>query len=115
MLKDKSIVRISFIIIAAILALTIMFLDGTKSEDIPVSNVSEYETRLFDKTKVHEIEILIGDWDVFIENAPKENYMPCTLVIDGENSLMWAYAQRETTHVDLLKVWSGAIQSENRV
>ncbi|NLZ36020.1 MAG: spore coat protein CotH [Clostridiales bacterium] len=84
MLKDKSIVRISFIIIAAILALTIMFLDGTKSEDIPVSNVSEYETRLFDKTKVHEIEILIGDWDVFIENAPKENYMPCTLVIDGE-------------------------------
>ncbi len=43
-----------------------------------------YENKLFDRSKVHTVDIQIDDWDYFLENAPKEEYYRCDLVIDGE-------------------------------
>lgn len=43
-----------------------------------------YETRLFDDTRVHTIDITIDDWGELIEEAQEERYVPCTLTIDDE-------------------------------
>lgn len=43
-----------------------------------------YENRLFDASKVHTIDIVMDDWDSFIEGCESELYSSCTVVIDGE-------------------------------
>ena len=43
-----------------------------------------YETRLFDDTRVHTIDITIDDWGALIEEAQEERYVPCTMTIDEE-------------------------------
>ena len=84
MLKSK---RIDFVCIAVtVLAavLTLLFMNGEKLGLTAASGAPGYETRLFDRSKVHTIDILIDDWGAFLETAPEEEYSPCTLVIDGE-------------------------------
>ncbi|HIU87702.1 MAG TPA: CotH kinase family protein, partial [Candidatus Avilachnospira avistercoris] len=43
-----------------------------------------YETRLFDSSRVHEIDIIIEDRDAFLSTAPEEEYSLCDVSIDGE-------------------------------
>jgi len=43
-----------------------------------------YENRLFDNTRVHTIDIVMNDWDEFIDNATSEQYYAANVVIDGE-------------------------------
>jgi len=43
-----------------------------------------YGELLFDSSYVHTIDILINDWDTFVETAPEEEYSDCSLIIDGE-------------------------------
>lgn len=43
-----------------------------------------YEQRLFDTSEVHSIDIIIDDWDAFLDTAQSEEYTICDLVIDGE-------------------------------
>ena len=44
-----------------------------------------YERRLFDTSRVHTIDIVMDDWDSFIENCESEEYSACAVVIDGES------------------------------
>ena len=84
MLKSKYIDRICILIMALALLVTILFMNGEKLGLTPTSAAPGYETRLFDRTKVHTVDILMQDWDAFLESASEEEYSPCTLVIDGE-------------------------------
>lgn len=43
-----------------------------------------YETRLFDTTTVHTIDIVMDDWEGFIDGCEDEEYVMCSLIIDGE-------------------------------
>lgn len=43
-----------------------------------------YETRLFDTSVVHTIDIVMDDWEGFIAGCEDEEYVLCDLVIDGE-------------------------------
>ena len=43
-----------------------------------------YETKLFDTSKVHTINIVIDDWDSFLETCTDEEYTSCAVVIDNE-------------------------------
>ena len=43
-----------------------------------------YEDAIFDTSKVHEIDIVMDDWDEFIETCTSEEYSPCSITIDGE-------------------------------
>ena len=43
-----------------------------------------YETRLFDDSRVHTVDIQLEDWDAFLREAQTETYVPCTVEIDGE-------------------------------
>lgn len=49
-----------------------------------VSAVPGYESRLFDTSSVHTIDIVMDDWDSFIENCTDEKYADCTVIIDGD-------------------------------
>jgi len=44
-----------------------------------------YESRLFDTSRVHTIDIVMDDWDSFLENCESEEYSACAVVIDGES------------------------------
>ena len=66
------------------LVATILFMNGESLGLTPASAAPGYETRLFDKTRVHAIDIVIDDWEAFLETAAEEEYTSCTLVIDGE-------------------------------
>lgn len=84
MLKHRYIDRICIIVMVLALVLTVLFMNGESLGLTPASAAPDYEARLFDKTRVHTVEILIDDWDAFLETAAKEEYTACALVIDGE-------------------------------
>ncbi len=63
---------------------TILLINGEALGMKKQSSVPEYTSRLFDKGRVHSIEIVMDDWEYFIDTAEEEKYSPCTVVIDGE-------------------------------
>lgn len=84
MLKSKRIDVICIVVMVLAVIGTLLFMNGETLGLTPASSNPGYETRLFDKTKVHTVDILIDDWDAFLETAAEEEYTSCTLVIDGE-------------------------------
>ena len=71
---------------AAVLAilLTLLLMFGEQLGLPKASANPGYVTRLFDDSRVHVIDIQIADWGVFIEDAEQEEYVACTVEIDGE-------------------------------
>lgn len=69
---------------AAALLLTILFMNGEAIGIQAASRVMGYEKRLFDDEKVHTIDIIMDDWDEFLETCMNEEYSICTAVIDNE-------------------------------
>ena len=43
-----------------------------------------YETKLFDPSVVHTIEIVMDDWDAFLDTCESEKYSVCSVIIDGK-------------------------------
>ena len=84
MLKHKYIDKICIVVIAAALLITCIFINGESLGITFMSSQMGYETRLFERSRVHEIDIIIDDWQVFLETANEEEYRSCTIVIDGE-------------------------------
>ncbi len=67
-----------------ILGITILFMNGGDLGLQAMAHTMGYETRLFDSTKVHTVDIVMDDWDGFIANATSEEYADAAVVIDGE-------------------------------
>lgn len=67
-----------------ILGITILFMNGGDLGLQAMAHTMGYETRLFDNTKVHTVDIVMDDWDGFIANATSEEYAAAAVVIDGE-------------------------------
>lgn len=84
MLKHRYIDRICIGVTVVSLLLTVLFMNGEALGLTPASSVPGYERRLFDKSRVHTIDILMEDWDTFLDTAADETYASCGLVIDGE-------------------------------
>lgn len=84
MSTHKSIDRVC--VVATVFAVIIsILLMNAESLGISVrASAVGYETRLFDTSRVHTIDIVMDDWDGFIETAQSEEYSPCAVVIDGE-------------------------------
>ncbi len=57
---------------------------GLSSKDLSV-NAIKYPKTFFDDSKVHTIDIQVDDstWNNMIKNAQYEQYIPCTMIIDG--------------------------------
>ena len=84
MSAHKSIDRICAVIAALTLVLTVLFCSGQKLGIETTAHAIGYENRLFDRTEVHKLDIVIDDWDSFLETCESETYTPCTVIIDGE-------------------------------
>ena len=69
---------------AAAAMLAILLLWGSQGADPGAKDVPEYASRLFDDSRVHTVNIKTDDWENFLEEAPKEEYISCTVEIDGE-------------------------------
>lgn len=84
MIKHKHIDAIC--ITAALLALflTLVFMHGEKFGLQTTNALPGYTARLFDDSRVHTIDIQIDDWTAFLENAEQEEYVSCSVEIDGE-------------------------------
>lgn len=76
--------RICCIILAVVLVLSVLFMSGEAFGIQPASRVMGYESRLFDYTRVHTIDIVADDWDGFLQTCTDEEYITCAAVIDGE-------------------------------
>lgn len=76
--------RICIVLMSLVLVGVILFLDYKASGVMPFSSEIGYVSRLFDNTKVHQIELVIDDWETFLDTAAEEKYSPCTIIIDGE-------------------------------
>ncbi len=85
MSTSKHIDRICAGVFVCVLIITIFFINAGKMGVLAVSNtVSGYESRLFRTSMVHTIDIVMDDWDAFLENCSNEEYENCTVIIDGD-------------------------------
>lgn len=78
--------RSKLCIIAASLAalFTLLFLTAHILTPRNASAETDYTQRLFDDSMVHTIDLQVDDWDAFTANAKREEYIACTVSIDGE-------------------------------
>ena len=85
MSTSKHIDRICAGALVCVLIITVLFMNAGKMGVLAVSNtVSGYEAKLFRTSMVHTIDIVIDDWDDFLETCSNEEYETCTVIIDGE-------------------------------
>lgn len=84
MLKSKYIDIICIAVAVVMVVVTVLFMNGEAMGLKRASAAPGYETRLFDSTRVHTIDIVMDDWQGFLDKAAEEEYSACTLVIDGE-------------------------------
>ena len=84
MSTHKCIDTICCVVLAVVLVLTAVFMNGEVFGIQTAKTILGYEAKLFDTSTVHTINILMDDWDTFIENCANEEYVTCTVVIDNE-------------------------------
>lgn len=84
MSTHKYIDRICVAALVLSLLLTSVFLGGEALDIQAAGRMMGYEDRLFDTSVVHTIDIVMDDWDGFLQTAQSEEYTVCSVVIDGE-------------------------------
>ncbi|MGN0655865.1 MAG: CotH kinase family protein [Ruminiclostridium sp.] len=84
MSTSKWIDKICIIGLVLSLIVTFLFINGEALGLEKTSSSPAYESRLFDTSRVHTIDIVMDDWDGFIETCENEEYALCAAVIDGE-------------------------------
>ncbi len=84
MAAHKYIDRICALAAALSLLLTLLFLNGEALGIQPAAQALGYEAKLFDTSRVHTIDIVMDDWEGFLDGCEDEEYVPCAVVIDNE-------------------------------
>lgn len=84
MSTHKYIDKICCVALVFSVVLTVVFMNGESLGIVKASREMGYETRLFDTSKVHAIDIVIDDWEGFLDTCKSEQYALCSVVIDNE-------------------------------
>lgn len=84
MSTHKSFDKICCVVLAFIIAVTVLFVSGEKLGLKTMSKAMGYEEKLFDNSVVHTLDIVIDDWDSFLETCTNEEYTNCSVIIDNE-------------------------------
>ena len=84
MATHKNFDKVCCVVLALCLALTALYMNGESLGLQAAAREMGYESRLFDTASVHTIDIVLEDWEGFLETAQGEEYSLCSLVIDGE-------------------------------
>lgn len=85
MSTHKHIDKICCVAVALALVITVLFMNGKSLGIVSAGKSLGYENRLFATDRVHTIDIVMNDWEGFIETCENEEYSMCSVVIDGEN------------------------------
>ncbi len=85
MSTHKHINAICCIVLAFSLLITVLLMACGASGIVTVSHTLGYESRLFDTSRVHSIDIVMDDWDSFLSSCTDEQYVNCSLVIDNQS------------------------------
>ena len=85
MSTHKHIDKICCVAVALALVITVLFMNGKSLGIVSAGKSLGYESRLFATDRVHTIDIVMNDWECFIETCENEEYSMCSVVIDGEN------------------------------
>lgn len=67
-----------------VILIMFLFLHADKLGVQAVSAVPGYESKLFQTSMVHEIEIMMDNWEDFLAHCIDEEYRACTVIIDGD-------------------------------
>ena len=84
MSTSKHIDKLCMAAVCLMLVLTLLFMCGGSLGIAAAAKSMKYESTLFDNSYVHKIDIVMDDWDSFIETCESEEYSSCTVVIDGK-------------------------------
>lgn len=84
MSTSKYIDKICCAVLAVALILTVLCMNAGSLGIQTVNAAVGYASRLFNTSTVHTIDIVMDDWDSFIEQCSDEEYADCTVTIDGE-------------------------------
>lgn len=85
MSTHKHIDKICCVAVAFALVITVLFMNGKSLGIVSAGKSLGYENRLFATDRIHTIDIVMNDWESFIETCENEEYSMCSVVIDGEN------------------------------
>ncbi len=84
MSTHKHINKICCAVLAFALVITVLFMNAEKLGVGKTDRSFDYESRLFDTTKVHTVNIVMDDWDEFISTCTNEEYAACSVIIDNK-------------------------------
>lgn len=84
MIKSRRIDAICCVVLALMLVVTCLFINGDALGITALTQEMGYENKLFDDSKVHTLDIVVDDWEGFLETCTDEEYIVADLVIDGE-------------------------------
>lgn len=84
MSTGKHIDKICCIILIFTILITVVFCNAESLGVNKLPITMGYEKKLFDTSKVHTINIVMDDWDSFIDGCEDEEYVSCAVVIDNE-------------------------------
>ncbi len=84
MSTHKYIDRICCVVVILTVVLTVVFMNGESFGIQAASKEKGYESRLFDTSRVHTIDIIMEDWEGFLDTCTNEEYSLCSVVIDNE-------------------------------
>lgn len=76
--------KICCVVLVFTILITVVFFKAESFGIQKAETVLGYESKLFDTSKVHTINIVMDDWDEFVKNCNSEEYYNCSLVIDNE-------------------------------
>lgn len=85
MLKYRYMNRVCVTAMIFAALVVILYMNSGRTGLFSSSDMTGYEDRLFDQSRVHTVDITIGDWESFLDSASEEAYSSCSIVIDGES------------------------------
>lgn len=85
MSTNKHFSKICITAMVLALAFAVVFMNGKSLGIKSIGKTSDYESRLFDTSKVHKINIVMDNWDSFLKSCENKKYSACSVIIDGEN------------------------------
>lgn len=77
--------RICLTVVAITLIITMLFMNAEGLGIQAAASTMGYESRLFDDTRVHTVNIVMDDWEDFISTCENEEYSQCAVIIDNES------------------------------
>ncbi len=76
--------KICCVVLIFTLLLTVLFVNAESFGIKKASSAPGYENRLFNTASVHTIDIVMDNWEAFLQDCKNEEYYSCAVVIDNE-------------------------------